>query len=170
MKSPDPIELFPVVDENGNTIGEAPRNICHDGISRLLHPVVHVHLFNSQGELFLQKRSLKKDIQPGKWDTSVGGHIGIGETVDEALQREAYEELGLKNFKFRFLGRYVWESSQERELVTSFSTISDGIPVINLEEIDDGRFWSLRDIRNNLGREIFTPNFETEFCKLLSLF
>lgn len=159
-------EWFPVVDEDGNETGRALRSVCHDGKSMLLHPVVHLHLFNSRGELFLQKRSKTKDIQPAKWDTSVGGHISPGETPLKALFREAGEELGISDFVPVSLGKYVWESSRERELVNSFSTISDPIPVINKDEIDDGRYWTLKEIEENLGKDIFTPNFEFEFRKL----
>jgi isopentenyldiphosphate isomerase len=81
------LEIFPVVDEEGNEISLAPRTVCHDGKSMLLHPVVHLHLFNEKGELFLQKRALTKDLLPGKWDTSVGGHISPGEKPEEALKR-----------------------------------------------------------------------------------
>ena len=79
-------ELFPLVDEDGNQIGKATRRECHSG-TMLLHPVVHLHVFNAKGELYLQKRSTDKDIQPGKWDTSVGGHVDYGETVENALKR-----------------------------------------------------------------------------------
>jgi isopentenyldiphosphate isomerase len=163
MKNSDPEEWFPVVDEDGNTTGKAPRSVCHDGKSMLLHPVVHLHLFNTSGELFLQKRAKSKDIQPGKWDTSVGGHISLGETTAEALTREAAEELGLKSFIPGFLGKYVWKSSRERELVNSFSAVSDEFPSINLDEIEEGRFWSMKEIKENLGKNVFTPNFEYEF-------
>jgi isopentenyldiphosphate isomerase len=163
MQDRDQIEIFPIVDEQGNTIGEASRSVCHDGISKLLHPVVHLHVFNSAGELFLQKRGITKDIQPGKWDTSVGGHVSPGESVEEALTREAEEELGLKNFIPEFLLKYIWESPRERELVNSFSTILDEYPVINGDEIDEGRFWSLKEIKDHIGKGIFTPNFEHEF-------
>ena len=97
-------EIFPIVDEQGNTIGRATRGECHSG-SRLLHPVVHLHLFNSRGELYLQRRPDWKDIQPGKWDTAVGGHVDYGETVAQALQREVREEIGLEGLEFRQIGR-----------------------------------------------------------------
>jgi len=156
-------ELFPVVDEEGNEISVAPRSICHDGKSMLLHPVVHLHLVNSNGDLYLQKRVLTKDLLPGKWDTSIGGHLKPGESAEAALLREASEELGLKNLKQRFVRKYIWESPRERELVYSFTGSSEDPPVINKDEIEEGRFWTIPEIRNTLGRNIFTPNFEHEF-------
>jgi isopentenyldiphosphate isomerase len=163
MKNNYSDELFPIVDNEGNVIGEELRSVCHNGRSMLLHPVVHLHVLNSSGELFLQKRSMNKDIQPGKWDTSVGGHVDPGESVEDALLREAFEELGLKNFRYRFLCRYIWTSSMEKELVNSFSTITDDVPVLNTNEIEEGRFWTLNEIKESLGKGIFTPNFEHEF-------
>lgn len=162
-------EWFPVVDESGNEISRALRSVCHDGESKLLHPVVHMHLFNNKRELFLQKRALTKDLLPGYWDTSVGGHVSPGESADEALKRETPEELGLKEFSYKFIKKYIWESRLERELVYSFTGSSENTPVINKEEIDDGRFWSLEEIQQNLGKNIFTPNFEHEFNLLNSI-
>ena len=109
-------ELLPLVDEEGRVIGSATRGQCHDG-SKLLHPVVHLHVFDSAGRLYLQQRPLWKDIQPGKWDTAVGGHIDYSEEVADALRREVREELGIEDFVPRFLMSYIFESEREREFV-----------------------------------------------------
>jgi isopentenyldiphosphate isomerase len=160
-------EIFPIVDEEGREISKASRTVCHDGTSKLLHPVVHMHLFNNEGEIFLQKRAASKDILPGKWDTSVGGHIRPGEPVEDALKREVKEEIGLKNFIFQPVKIYIWESEREREYVYSFRGSSENTPEINPEEVEAGRFWSIREIHENLGKNIFTPNFEYEFKYIL---
>ena len=157
-------EMFPVVDEEGNIVGAASRGECHNG-SRLLHPVVHLHLFNSKGELYLQRRPLWKDIQPGKWDTAVGGHVDLGESVEMALRREVREELGVTDFTPETVIHYVFDSARERELVFVHRTVYDG-PVTPSEELDGGRFWSLDEIRQQLGSGLFTPNFEGEIQRL----
>jgi isopentenyldiphosphate isomerase len=167
MISNIPDELFPVVDEHGNEIALAHRSVCHDGKSKLLHPVVHLHLFNKTGELYLQKRAMTKDLLPGKWDTSVGGHISPGESAEAALKREALEELGLIKFEFKPVGKYIWESPREREYVYSFTGTTDELPVINPEEIDDGRYWTMQEINDNIGKGVFTPNFEHEYKEFL---
>jgi isopentenyldiphosphate isomerase len=157
-------EIFPVVDENGNITGTATRAECHSG-SKLLHPVVHLHVFNSKGDLYLQKRPLWKDIQPGKWDTAVGGHIDLGENADMALKRETQEELGITDFAPEAVTQYVFESDREKELVFVFKTVYDA--EINIsKEVDDGKFWTPAEIADNMGKGVFTPNFESEYTKV----
>ena len=155
-------EVFPIVDETGKVTGSATRGECHSG-SRLLHPVVHLHVFNSKGELYLQKRPEWKDIQPGKWDTAVGGHIDYGETPEQALKREVREELGIVDFVPEQMGMYVFESKRERELVYVHRTTYDGPVSPSKDELDGGRFWTVEEIRAAMGKEVLTPNFESEF-------
>ncbi len=155
-------ELFPIVDDSGNVLGKATRGECHNG-SRLLHPVVHLHVFNSRGEVYLQRRPEWKDIQPGKWDTAVGGHLDYGETPEEALRREVSEELGITDFTPKHIGHYVFDSKRECELVYVNSTVYDGEIHPSLEELDGGRFWTMDEIRYAMGRDLLTPNFESEF-------
>ena len=122
-------ELFPIVDVNGNIIGSATRRECHSG-SMILHPVVHLHIYRKDGSIFLQKRAMSKDIQPGKWDTAVGGHVDLGESVYMALAREAKEELGIEVNNPQFLCSYPFRSSVEYELVTlrlGDTVIVDGV-------------------------------------------
>lgn len=164
MKKDNNEEMFPLVDEDGNIIGAATRGECHNG-SKQLHPVVHLHVFNSKNELFLQKRPEWKDIQPGKWDTAVGGHIDLGENVETALKRETREELGITEFEPVLLKSYVFESERERELVYAHKAVYDGI-ITPSEELDGGRFWSLDEIKENIGKGIFTPSFENEYTML----
>lgn len=128
-------ELFPVVDETGRVVGCATRGECHDG-RRLLHPVVHLHLFNSRGELYLQKRPLWKDIQPGRWD-AVGGHVDYGETPDETAPRST--RACVTEFTPERLTQYIFDSVRERELVYVNRTVYDG-PVTPSDETDGGRF------------------------------
>ena len=166
MNQPETEELLPLVDANGQVIGKALRSQCHSDCT-LLHPVVHLHVFNVKNELYLQKRSMSKRIQPGKWDTAVGGHIAYGEEVLTALGREAREEIGLTDFEPVRITCYKWQSAVESEMINVFATITDKPLVSQNDEIDDGRFWPLAEIRANIGKGIFTPNFEKEFTNIV---
>ncbi len=160
-------EMLAEVDENGKIIGQISRSEAHNG-SMKLHPVIHVHIINGKGEILLQKRCMSKIIQPGKWDTAVGGHISYAEKIESALQRETEEEIGLDNVKFSFITKYIWKSEVESELVFVFIAKHEEFDFKPNSEVDDVRFWDKNKIRKNLGKSIFTPNFEVEFVKILS--
>lgn len=149
-----------MVDPAGRVVGCATRGRCHGG-GMLLHPVVHLHLFNTRGELYLQKRPTWKDIQPGLWDTAAGGHVDWGEQVDDALRREVREELDVTCFTPQRIAVYEFRSERERELVHVYRTVYDG-PVVPSDELDGGRFWRRDELLEYLGRGVFTPNFEGE--------
>ena len=87
-------EIFDVVNERDEVIGQAPRSEVHR--RGLPHRAVHVLVFNTRGDLFLQKRSMKKDCYPGAWDSSASGHLDRGEDYDVCAVREVREELGVQ--------------------------------------------------------------------------
>jgi isopentenyldiphosphate isomerase len=130
--------------------------------------VVHIHIFNSDKKLLLQKRSMDKDIQPGKWDTSIGGHIQSGEVLEDAVAREALEEAGIQ-IEFPhliMLDRYVYESDVEKELVHSYAYVYDGLITFQESEIDEMRFFTYDEINGLVAADLTTPNFVQEFALL----
>lgn len=155
-------ERIPIVDVNGNIIGVTERLEAHNG-SKILHPVVHLHVFNNKGELYLQKRPNWKEIQPNKWDTSVGGHVAWGEDIYTALQRETQEEIGVVSFRPQLIANYIYESPIEKELIYVFKTIYNNSITPNKTELTEGRFWPINEINKELGTGLFTPNFEHEY-------
>jgi len=168
MKHP---EMLEVIDEEGNVVGMAPRSKCH-GDPSLAHRAVHIFVRNPKGDVFLQKRSMSKDIQPGKWDTSVGGHVDPGENYEQAAQRELLEELGIE---LETLGGpdalirkhdYTWRTELETEYIRTFEIVSEGPFHLHADEIDEGRFWSPQELREGCGHGVFSPNLEKELSLL----
>ena len=159
-------ELLPIIDEDGTIIDAATRQDCHGG-SRKLHPVVHLHVFNSQGELYLQQRPQWKEIQPGRWDTACGGHVSFGESIEQALHREVAEELGITDYTAERIASYLFDSRREREMVYVHTTVYDAPIHPDKDELDGGRFWSLREIDEAIGKGILTPNFESEYRDII---
>ena len=160
-------EWFPVVEPSGLVVGRAARQYCHSG-AKPLHPVIHIHIIDRMSRIYLQKRSMLKDIQPGKWDTAVGGHVAYGESILEAVYREASEELGLMNFNPVYIETYEFESPIEREMVNVFAAVGSYELKPDLDEVDEGRWWDLADIDAAIGKGVFTPNFESEFTMIRS--
>jgi isopentenyl-diphosphate delta-isomerase type 1 len=157
------MELFDIVDENDNVIGTARRDECH-GNPALVHRAVHVLVVNANGDMLLQERSALKDIQPGKWDTSVGGHLEPGESYRDAAVREMAEELGLTGLPLTFLYMSKIRNTVESENIATFLTRHDGEVSWNEQEITAVRLWSAAEIDATIGRDVFTPNFEEEWA------
>lgn len=164
----DAEEELPLADREGRIIGHAPRSACHSS-NTMIHPVVHVHVINSKGEIYLQKRSMRKLIQPGKWDTSVGGHITYGESLEEALRRESWEEAGIEDGRFEKIAAYLWECKRETEFINVFKCQYENPKVIAVAEIDEGRFWTRAEIEAAIGQGVLTPNFEAEYQRIVHL-
>ena len=156
-------EIFDVVSEDDEVVGRARRDEVH-GNPSLIHRVAHVLVFNSAGELFLQRRAADKDVQPDKWDTSVGGHVDAGETYAHAAGREMREELGIADVPLELLYRYRHANDYESEMVTTYRVVWDGPIEIDPAEISEGRFWTLDDI-DTADTTRFTPNFLDELAR-----
>lgn len=154
-------ELLEVVNEKGEVIKILPRSVIH-GNPSFVHRVVHVLVSNHKGELLLQKRSMNKDVAPGKWDTSVGGHVNPGETLLEAARRETEEELGLSHCDPEFMYSYIHSNLYETELVYTYSCVCSDEVNYSREEIDEVRYWSTPDILKRIGTGDFSDNFEHE--------
>ncbi len=156
-------EIFDVVNDADEVVGRASREQVH-GNPELTHRVAHVLVFNSAGSLFLQLRSPTKDVQPNRWDTSVGGHVDAGETYEQAARREMREELGIDDAEIEPLYRYLHRNEYESEMVATFRAVWDGAVRIDRSEITEGRFWSLAEIAGH-PPETYTPNFLDELSR-----
>jgi isopentenyl-diphosphate delta-isomerase type 1 len=170
MTAMDPArEEFDLVDETGAIVGSATRAQCHRDPS-LIHQAVHVFVVNGRGHVLLQRRASDKDIQPGKWDTSVGGHLARGETYAQAAVREAAEELGvsIEEAELVELHRYVWRSDVETESVVTYRVTREGPFTPQPDEIDDVRFFELDQLMMAVGTGLLTPNLEAEIAKCLA--
>ncbi|MGA1874970.1 MAG: NUDIX hydrolase [bacterium] len=159
-------DCLEVVNPLGEVIGLAPRSKCH-GDPSLIHRVSHILVFNSQGLILLQKRAMNKDIQPGKWDTSVGGHLDIGEGFEEAAYREMREELGIIQVPISYLYQYIWKTDIETEMVRTYHCIFDGTVSHNRAEIEQIRFWTIGDVLDRANDHFLTPNLKTEIHRYL---
>jgi 16S rRNA (adenine1518-N6/adenine1519-N6)-dimethyltransferase len=149
-------EIFPVVDESDRLVGTAQRRQVHE--QRLRHRSVHVMVFNKAGQLLIQLRGRSKDQYPLTWDISVGGHVGLDETYDEAAQRELDEELGLTG-EMRFLRKTSASAQTGWEFTCLYALTTDQPPRPNAGEIEKCEFVApeilLAEIRS--GRRQITP-------------
>lgn len=133
-------EIFDIVNERDEVIGRKLRSEVHR--LGLRHRAVHVLVFNSRGEIFLQKRSLKKDRQPGVWDSSASGHVDSGEEYDVCAVRELQEEIGLAvKAPLELLFKINACGETDQEFVRVYRCQSEGPFQLNAEEIDRGEWF-----------------------------
>jgi len=155
----DQDEIYDVVDKMDQVIGQATRREIHQ--KNLLHRSIHILVFNFKNEVFLQKRSMAKDENPGLWDTSSAGHLDSGETYDDCAHRELWEELGIKAI-LKPLDKI--EACQEtyQEHVQIYTCKTNAAIKINLDEISEGKYFDLRIIESKIQRtpEQFTSSFK----------
>jgi isopentenyl-diphosphate delta-isomerase type 1 len=134
-------DIFDIVNERDEVVGHAPRSEVH--ARGLLHRAIHVFVFNSRGEVFLQKRSMKKDRQPGVWDSSCSGHVDSGEDYDQTAMRELREEIGLAlNAPPARLFKVDACAETDAEFVWAYQCQSDGPFQLHPDEIETGDWFA----------------------------
>lgn len=154
-------ELFDVVDAMDTVIRQESRATVHrDG---LLHRAIHIFVQNDAGEVFLQKRSMAKDTAPGKWNSSVSGHVDAGETYADAAERELVEELGVKKAgPIRELIKVSACAETGNEFVWLYHTRHAGPFALPEQEIETGGWFSPADISAWVERAPY--DFSRSFC------
>ncbi len=132
-------ELLDVVDINDRVTSIKTRGVIH--ARGLMHRAVHILVFNSKGELFIQKRSMHKDENPGQWDTSAAGHVDSGESYLDCAIRELGEELGIvlaSGPEYLFYINPLELNGMEHSKI--YRCHFDGELHLQSEEIDEGKW------------------------------
>ena len=158
-------EWVPIVEQNGLVVAQGQREWVHTSPERPVHPVVHLFVVDRYSRWYLQHRGPEVESNPGLWDISVGGHVGYGELYEEALYREAAEELALYDFNPQYVDTYLYASESCRELVNVYAAIGSFSANPDNFEVDEGRWWTMDEIKEAFGTGVFTDNFEMEYRK-----
>jgi isopentenyldiphosphate isomerase len=138
-------EIFDVVNERDEVIGKMPRSEVHR--LGLMHRAAHILVFNSRGQVFLQKRSMLKDRQPGVWDSSTSGHLDTGEDYDACAQRELREEIGLRLDKPpQRLFKLSASKETDQEHVWIYRCAAEGPFTLHPDEIERGDWFSVEEV------------------------
>lgn len=137
-------EVLIVVNDNDDILDHLPRKIVHE--KKLLHRTISITLFNDQGEILLQKRSTKKDNNPGMLGNAAGGHVGKDENYDQAAREEIREELGI-NPELIFIKKLIINDPKHTTMTSLYKTFHNGPFDFNKDEVDEVKFYSMEDIK-----------------------
>lgn len=141
-------ELFDIVNENDEVIGQATRGEVHEN-PKLIHRSIGIIIYSTDNRIFLQKRSMGKDTDPGRWTISSSGHVGKGDSYKKAAEREMEEELAIR-ISLSQLAKYLVRSPQETEMTALFTAVSDGPFTLASKEINDGKFFGKEELELEL--------------------
>lgn len=151
-------ELFDIVNEKDEVIGHATRAEVH-GNPNLIHRSISVAVFNSRGELFLQKRSATKDTDPLKWTISCSGHVNSGDDYKNSAVRELKEELGISGVKLTFVSKYLCRAPNETEMSVIFKTFWNKSIKLQRKEIIEGRFFTQKELLDSVKSDQISLSF-----------
>lgn len=149
-------EVVVIVDEHNHIVGAVPRREMR--AKRLRHRSTYILVFNSRGELYVQKRTLTKDVFPGYYDVAAGGVVLAGETYEQGAERELEEEMGIRGVPLHRLFDFYFEDEHTRLWGCAFSCVYNGAVVLQEEEIESGAFMPVSDILRRAETEPYTPD------------
>ena len=152
-------ELLDIVDENDNVIGQKERDACLK--EKLLHRAIHVFVFNSKGDLLLQKRSSQKKTYPGLWTSSCSGHVSSKQTYEEAAVRELKEELGINVASLEEVEKFKDLNPIDMEIAKLFKVFHEGPFDFSKDEVNEVKFVPLGKLKEDMKKspEKYTPDF-----------
>lgn len=149
-------EIVAIVDENNNPIGAVTRREMR--AKCLVHRATYVMVFNSRGELYVQKRTMTKDVYPGYYEVVAGGVVLEGETYEQGAARELEEELGIRNEPLERLFDFFYQDGGNRVWGRAFRCMYDGCVVLQEEEVEEGAFQPVAQVLRRAERQPFTPD------------
>jgi 8-oxo-dGTP pyrophosphatase MutT (NUDIX family) len=149
-------EIVAIVDEHNRVVGAAPRHEMR--AKRLPHRSTYVLVFNSRGELYIQKRTPTKDVFPGYYDVAAGGVVLTGETYEQGAERELEEEMGIRGVPLTRLFEFYFANDHTRLWGRAYTCIYDGEVVLQEEEVESGAFVPVSDVLRRAETELFTPD------------
>lgn len=160
-------ELVQIVDRDDREIGAVSRRLMRE--QRLIHRAAYILVFNPAGELFIQKRTMSKDMYPGYWDVAAGGVVLAGESYEAAAKRELAEELGISGAPLEPLFDQYYEDGNNRVWGRIFRCVAAGPFVLQAEEVESGQFLAPAAVLELSGKEPFTPDGLIVLRKVLAM-
>ena len=149
-------EIITIVDRNNTEVEHLPRRIMR--AQGLIHRATYILVFNHQGEIFVQKRTMTKDIYPGYFDVATGGVVLAGESYELSAKRELAEELGVNKVELAGHFDFFHEDAGNKVWGRVFSCTTDGPFILQKEEVEDGFFLGIKQVLAMNEKKSFTPD------------
>jgi 8-oxo-dGTP pyrophosphatase MutT (NUDIX family) len=149
-------EIVAIVDDQNRVVGSAPRRDMRQ--NRLPHRSTYILVFNSHGDLCVQKRTATKDVFPGYYDIAAGGVVLAGETYEAGARRELAEEVGIRDVPLAHHFVFHYADDDTRVWGSVFSCVYDGELVLQEEEVESAAFMPMADILSHAEQAPYTPD------------
>jgi isopentenyldiphosphate isomerase len=155
-------EWWPIVSKQGKIIGSIQHLTSLNDKKKYRHPVVHVLLID-KSMVLLKKREFNDPESPDLWDSSISNHVKMGETIEKCVERSAEEKYGINNFRFMYLSNYSVDGKNEKQYAFLFVSCLQAEYKLNPATLEQTKWWTQRQIEDNIKDGIFSENFKMEF-------